>query len=244
LSENFDATNNPVVMTIPQPNSAFSPTIGDQDVEQLSDATFNESNEENVNYEEDVIEPDEIMNDTTTSIENENNVKFPIPKNIMLNKNSPKSASYYRPTDDRLESDSDSEMEHGNNKIYKSLEEKAKISPKSETKDPVFIDRPSDRLLRIGETAKFQCKVDGTKPLEVFWYKIDDDELQNNEKYELFHDDEYYYLKIFNTVQRDTGTYLCVISNDVDQNFDSFTLKLRGNFHARKKKKKFKFLKF
>ena len=219
-----------------------------RDIEQLSDMTLNESNEENVNYEEETMGQDELMNETALSNDrdreeieddeeeeeeddDERNSKFPIPKNIMITNNkSPKSSSYYRPTDDRLESDSDTEIgiEQTGKRFHKSIEEKAKISPKTETKDPIFIERPSDRLVRIGETAKFQCKVDGTKPLEVFWYKIDDDELQNNEKYELFHDDEYYYLKIYNTVQRDSGTYFCVISNDIDQNFDSFTLKLRG----------------
>ena len=192
--------------------------------------TLNDSNEENVNYEEELMDQDELMNETNENDEigeNEENLKFPIPQN-MMNTKSPKSSSYYRPVDERLESDSDSEMEINAKRMQKSIEEKAKISPKIETKDPVFTERPSDRLVRIGETAKFQCKVDGTRPLEVFWYKIDDDELQNDEKYELFHDDEYYYLKIYNTVQRDSGTYLCVISNDVDQNFDSFTLKLRG----------------
>jgi hypothetical protein len=193
--------------------------------------TLNDSNEENVNYEEELMDQDELINESNGNDEtgeNEENLKFPMPQNMMNNNKSPKSSSYYRPLDERLESDSDSEVDINGKRIHKSIEEKAKISPKTETKDPIFTERPSDRLVRIGETAKFQCKVDGTKPLEVFWYKIDDDELQNDEKYELFHDDEYYYLKIYNTVQHDSGTYLCVISNDVDQNFDSFTLKLRG----------------
>ena len=172
-----------------------------RDIEQLSDMTLNESNEENVNYEEEeLMDQDELMNETQLSIENDENnqenddFKFPIPQNMMsTNNKSPKSSSYYRPIDDRLESDSDSEMDANGKRYQKSIEEKAKISPKAETKDPIFTERPSDRLVRIGETAKFQCKVEGTKPLEVFWYKIDDDELQNNEKYELFHDDEYYY---------------------------------------------------
>ena len=30
LHENFDSAKDPVVMTIPEPNANFSPTIGDQ----------------------------------------------------------------------------------------------------------------------------------------------------------------------------------------------------------------------
>jgi len=55
------------------------------------------------------------------------------------------------------------------------------------------------------------------------------DELVNNEKYEIFHDDEFYYLRVFNTVAADQGMYLCVISNYLEQNIDSFRLGLREN---------------
>jgi hypothetical protein len=105
-----------------------------------------------------------------------------------------------------------------------------RVSPKANVLDPKFDVRPSDRLVRQGETARFACKVSGTRPLEVFWFKMNGDELVNDEKYEIYHDDELYYLKIHNTVQRDQGLYLCVISNDVDQNVDSFYLNLRGLF--------------
>lgn len=88
---------------------------------------------------------------------------------------------------------------------------------------------PTDRLVRSGESVKFLCKVRGTKPLEVFWYKMNEsDELVNNEKYEIYHDDEFYYLRVFNTLPQDAGMYLCVISNVLEQNIDSFRLELRG----------------
>ncbi len=94
----------------------------------------------------------------------------------------------------------------------------------------MFELRPVDRLIRSGENVKFLCRVRGTKPLEVFWYKMNEsDELVNNEKYEIFHDDEFYYLRIFNTIADDQGMYLCVISNYLEQNIDSFRLKLRDN---------------
>lgn len=105
-----------------------------------------------------------------------------------------------------------------------------RIHPKENVDDPKFVQRPCDRIARLGETAKFKCKVSGTRPMEVFWFKMNGDELVNDEKYEIYHDDEFHYLKVYNTVQRDSGMYLCVISNEREQNVDSFFLRLRGNF--------------
>jgi len=131
--------------------------------------------------------------------------KFPIPKNILKSKSVNKN-------ENKNDSNQDSN----------------RIRPNPNINDPIFLQRPIDKLIRLGETVKFVCKVEGTKPLEVFWYKMDGDELKNDEKYEIYHDDQFYYLKIFNTVQNDQGMYLCVISNDFEQNIDSFNLQFRG----------------
>ena len=177
-------------------------------------------------------------------------LRFPIPKNILINRKAhSKSSSYYRQNDERLESDTETDSplqpvnlnqntnqntSHGSQlsstvlSVKNKDDDPTRIRPKSDVKDPMFQLRPSDRLMRLDETVKFVCKVSGTRPLEVFWYKLNGDELQNNEKYEMYHDDEFHYLKIFNTTQQDSGLYLCVISNEIEQNIDSFLLSLRG----------------
>lgn len=109
-------------------------------------------------------------------------------------------------------------------------QQQPKIHPKDNIDDPKFVERPSDRMVRLGETAKFKCKTSGTRPMEVFWFKMNGDELVNDEKYEVYHDDEYHYLRVYNATQRDAGMYLCVVSNEIEQNVDSFFLRLRGLF--------------
>jgi hypothetical protein len=107
-----------------------------------------------------------------------------------------------------------------------------RIIPDKDINDPKFDICPSDRLVRLGESAKFFCQINGTKPLEVFWYKLNSDkELENDEKYEIFNDENtnFYYLKINNVTEFDSGLYLCIISNDIEQNIDSFYLKTRPN---------------
>ena len=142
-----------------------------------------------------------------------------ITNELILNKKiaTKSSASYYRKSDERLESDSESDYVPNPgqqiviNKTFssKSKEEDEKmprINPKPNLKDPRFDMRPADRLVRTGETVTFMCRVNGTRPLEVFWYKLNnEDELVNNEKYEIYHDDEHHYLKIYNTEPRDCG---------------------------------------
>lgn len=95
--------------------------------------------------------------------------------------------------------------------------------------DPKFLMRPKDSIVRFGETAKFKTRVTGTDPVDVFWFRFGtDDELVNNEKYQLSHDNEYHYLKIFSTTKDDEGAYLCVIANDRAQNVDMVKLTVKG----------------
>lgn len=96
--------------------------------------------------------------------------------------------------------------------------------------DPKFAQRPKDTTSRHGETAKFKTKVQGTEPIDVFWFRFGtDDELVNDEKYQLSHDDSYHYLKIYSTRKEDEGAYLCVVANDKAQNVDIAKLSVKGN---------------
>lgn len=219
----------------------------DDENEHKADSDPHENDEENQDEEEsDNDDDDEEEEDEQTfeSIRNGKSksfslydAKFPIPKNILINSKlmskSGKSSSYYRQNDERLESENETDFVT-HSFLYTSFNKSKadtdlnRIKPKANIRDPRFDMRPSDRLVRLGETVKFTCKVSGSKPLEVFWFKMNGDELLNNEKYEIYHDDEFHYLKIFNTVQRDAGMYLCVISNELEQNIDSFQLQLRG----------------
>jgi hypothetical protein len=95
--------------------------------------------------------------------------------------------------------------------------------------DPKFSLRPKDTTTRSGESAKFKTKVIGTDPIDVFWFRFGtDDELVNDEKYQLSHDDIYHYLKIYSTNKEDEGAYLCVIANDKAQNVDMVKLLVKG----------------
>lgn len=210
-----------------------------------------ESSDMTISLDQEANASEEITpNTTSTTASSLNDPRFPIPVNMLISKRASfKSSSYYKSNaDERLESetDTDTNLSASNPEFATTaatqsvtqplalaaasdLNEKNRISPKLNLTDPRFEVRPTDRLIRQGETVKFSCRVAGSKPLEVFWYKMNGDELINDEKYEIYHDDECHYLKIYNTNQLDVGLYLCVISNELDQNVDSFYLKLREN---------------
>jgi hypothetical protein len=213
----------------------------------LNDAQVNDDDDETVNViDEKSIDDDNFLNESEfykpTEKENENDethnfnkIDFPFAQNLYLKKHiNSKTSSYYKARNKAMDTETESECESTDNILSDAndslkLNNLTRITPSLNVKDPSFVIRPQDRVVRIGEPARFMSKIIGSKPLAVFWYKLNGDELQNNEKYEIYHDDEYYYLKIYNTVHRDTGMYFCVIANDINQNVDSFQLSIRSN---------------
>ncbi|KAI3386060.1 hypothetical protein SNEBB_003373 [Seison nebaliae] len=110
------------------------------------------------------------------------------------------------------------------------MENSTRIQPDPTKNDPRFIRRPTDIVVRHGELAKFICKVEGTQPTEVFWYKSNGEELVNNEKYELYKQpDGHHVLKMYNCEKDiDNGLILCVAANEVSHNVDSIKLQVRN----------------
>ena len=175
-------------------------------------------------------------NDLTT-----NRKLFPLPVNLLLQKHS--SCSFRRPSY-TYESDTESVTSSISNitEMKTSLdEEKFRMDPN--ISDPKFLLRPKDTITRYGETAKFKVKVSGTGPIDVFWFRFGtDDELVNDEKYQLSHDENFHYFKIYCTNKDDEGAYLCVIANDKAQNYDMVKLHIKGKDTSDKKKIYFMFI--
>jgi hypothetical protein len=154
---------------------------------------------------------------------------FPFPANLLLQNHS--SCSFRRPSY-TYESDNESITSSLSNLTdMKTFIDEDKFRMDPSIMDPKFLVRPKDITIRNGETAKFKVKVIGTGPIDVFWFRFGtDDELVNDEKYQLSHDDLYHYLKIYSTNKSDEGGYLCVIANDKAQNVDLVKLYVKGLF--------------
>ncbi|CAF2640836.1 unnamed protein product [Rotaria sp. Silwood2] len=219
-----------VFLTIPiADDKNLSPRIGDKPLEDLADDDLY-ADDESSSYPI-PINTATIGDHSQISDNESTNIRkfFPFPANLLLQNHS--SCSFRRPSyiyESDNESITSSTPSLTEMKTF-SDEDKFRMDPN--IKDPKFILRPKDTTTRNGETAKFKVKVIGTPPIDVFWFRFGtDDELVNDEKYQLSYDDTYHYLKIYSTNKDDQGAYLCVIANDNAQNVDMVKLFVKGEF--------------
>ncbi|CAF3454505.1 unnamed protein product [Rotaria sp. Silwood1] len=218
-----------VYLTIPiSDNKNLSPRIGDKPLEDLADDDLY-ADDESSSYPI-PINTVTIGDHSQISDNESSNIRkfFPLPANLLLQNHS--SCSFRRPSyiyESDTESIASSSPSLSEMRTFTD-EDKFRMDPS--IKDPKFILRPKDTTTRTGETAKFKVKVFGTPPIDVFWFRFGtDDELVNDEKYELSYDDTYHYLKIYSTNKDDQGAYLCVIANDNAQNVDMVKLFVKDN---------------
>ncbi|CAF4525118.1 unnamed protein product, partial [Rotaria socialis] len=223
------STRGSVFLTIPiSDNKYSSPRVGDKPLEDLADDDLY-ANESSSSYPI-PINTATIGEQSQFSDNDSANIRkfFPLPANLLLQNHS--SCSFRRPSY-TYESDNESITSSipSLTEMKTSVdEEKFRMDPN--ITDPKFVVRPKDTTARCGETAKFKVKVAGTAPVDVFWFRFGtDDEIVNDEKYQLSHDDTFHYLKIYSTNKDDQGAYLCVIANDKAQNVDMIKLFVKDN---------------
>ncbi|UJR38119.1 hypothetical protein I4U23_030798 [Adineta vaga] len=224
------STREAVYLTLPNSeNKDLSPRIGDKPLEDLADDDLY-ADDASLSYPIPINtitfgEHSQISDNDSTA----NRKLFPLPANLLLQNHS--SCSFRRPSY-TYESDNDSITSTSNisSTEMKPFIDEDKFRMDPSITDPKFILRPKDTTSRHGETARFKTKVQGTEPIDVFWFRFGtDDEINNDEKYQLSHDDSYHYLKIFSTRKEDEGAYLCVIANDKAQNVDIAKLYVKDN---------------
>lgn len=78
---------------------------------------------------------------------------------------------------------------------------------------PSFLATAQDSTVNEGQLARFDAKINGTKPLDVYWLKSGK-KIVPNIKYKIVEEDNTYTLLILETVQEDAGTYECVAVNN------------------------------
>ncbi|XP_063412905.1 titin homolog isoform X4 [Mytilus trossulus] len=216
-----------VYMTIPQPKEYMSPKIGQRDVDQMSDLSDAESN----------LSDEESSFYANTSAEISRISK-------KHGKNRMRSSSVQ--TD---ESDVDDVRERSSSMSKSHIESSADESVSSKKKklleeyvpadgeDPKFEIPPESLEVPEGEPAKFSLRFAGTEPINVFWYKVEEDlvELMDSEQYTTSRDGNHCYLTIYNPVKADGGQYMAIAINEKGQCCQYMILSIKKNKQELKK---------
>lgn len=78
---------------------------------------------------------------------------------------------------------------------------------------PSFLTTIQDVSVPEGQLARFDARINGTKPLDVYWIK-DGNKITPNIKYKIVEEDNNYTLLIIESYQEDAGVYECVAVNN------------------------------
>jgi len=92
--------------------------------------------------------------------------------------------------------------------------------------DPSFIIGPQSASVQSNILIQFCCKVQGTPPLGVCWFK--QGKLLNEfERIRMFKHFNQYILEIKGTQKEDSGQYSCVVYNHLNKSWCDFTIEVR-----------------
>lgn len=94
---------------------------------------------------------------------------------------------------------------------------------------PSFVDELTSLEVIKGSAAVFVCKVAGSAPFKVTWFK-DKKPVKSSQKY-FITDSENVSLKIQDCEVQDIGIYQCVVANEVGSCYGSATLSMKGWFY-------------
>jgi len=78
---------------------------------------------------------------------------------------------------------------------------------------PSFLSTAQDTAVNEGQLARFDAKINGTKPMDVYWIK-DGRKITTNIKYKIVEEDNTYTLLIIEAFPEDAGVYECVAVNN------------------------------
>jgi hypothetical protein len=77
---------------------------------------------------------------------------------------------------------------------------------------PSFVSTIQESTVAYGQLARFDARIAGTKPLDVYWLK-DGKKIASNIKYKMLEEDNTYTLLIIEAYAEDSGRYECVAIN-------------------------------
>ncbi|XP_074652319.1 uncharacterized protein LOC141906800 isoform X4 [Tubulanus polymorphus] len=235
----MDTSSSGFKITMPQFSHRASPMVGNREVDELSDLTSVGA--------DDLTDDDEGGdNDTVASLSSVEELEEETEhcdKNLRKSAELPVTSSESNSSqtvdmdvkNDNVNIDDDNSVSAGvertenktafdektgvlNNVIIKAVENV--VVSQDVCTDPVFDRLPVDISVPEGEMMRFSCQVSGTSPIDVFWYRDggkDIDQLEDNDKYDIYRHGNDFYLDVYDTCEKDAGGYLCIGINEQGQ---------------------------
>lgn len=93
---------------------------------------------------------------------------------------------------------------------------------------PLFVEELTSLQVVKGSTATFACRVAGSSPFNIAWFK-DKKQIKSSQRY-IITDGDKVGLIIQGCGAEDVGTYQCIVANEVGSCTDSVALSLKGWF--------------
>ena len=78
---------------------------------------------------------------------------------------------------------------------------------------PNFVTTAQSTTAKTGQLVRFDVRINGTKPMDVYWLKDGKKILPSNIRYKTLEEDEVYTLLVIEVVPEDSGKYECVAIN-------------------------------
>lgn len=98
----------------------------------------------------------------------------------------------------------------------------------SSQEPPRFVKKlESSKVIKQGDSDRFECKISGSPEIRVVWFK-NDAEIKHGGKYTMSFSDSVAVLEIADANIEDSGDYTCEAHNDAGSVSCSTSLKVKG----------------
>ncbi|CAL1533487.1 unnamed protein product [Lymnaea stagnalis] len=107
----------------------------------------------------------------------------------------------------------------------------------SENDDPKFLTPPESVTIQEGEPVKFSCRVGGTPPFDVFWYREGDEveELEDSEDVEITSNGDKHSITLYNIGKAMAGQYMCIALSEKGKAIQYLVVTVKDNKQELKK---------
>lgn len=235
-----DGDDTPQYLAVPKPEDYLTPKIGNKDIDQLSDLSDNEdfTDDDNSFYPGTSEELARISRhkrpSSTTRLDNDLDQE-----SLVLSQQKRKSVDSYDAVDLDFEDECVGTEDFVGPIVQPSKQELKLLEDlvPADDDDPKFVVPPESVTVQEGDPVKFTCRVSGTQPIDVFWYREHEEveELEESEDIELVQEGDKHTAVLYNVPKSHAGQYMAIALGDKGKAIKYLTVTVKDNKQELKK---------